>query len=78
MKNKDYIKQKEREYLEDPVVSEYNKLSVEQEHALNKLREALWNHHTKQITQEELYTYQKDYHETETKLKEFLERDLTN
>lgn len=78
MKNKDYIKQKEREYLEDPVVAEYNKLSVEQEHALNKLREALWNHHTKQITQEELYTYQKDYHETETKLKEFLERDLTN
>lgn len=78
MKNKDYIKQKEREYLEDSVVAEYNKLSAEQEHALNKLREALWNHHTKQITQEELYTYQKDYHETETKLKEFLERDLTN
>ncbi len=78
MKNKDYIKQKEREYLEDPVVVEYNKLSTEQEHALNKLREALWNHHTEQITQEELYTYQKDYHETETKLKEFLERDLTN
>ena len=78
MKNKDYIKQKEREYLEDPVVAEYNKLSVEQEHALNKLREALWNHHTKQITQEELYTYQKDYHETETRLRDFLERDLTN
>ena len=78
MKNKDYIKQKEREYLEDPVVAEYNKLSAEQEHALNKLREALWNHHTKQITQEELYTYQKDYHETETRLKEVLERDLTN
>ena len=78
MKNKDYIKQKEREYLEDSIVAEYNKLSAEQEHALNKLREALWNHHTKQITQEELYTYQKDYHETETKLKEFLERDLTN
>lgn len=78
MKNKDYIKQKEREYLEDPVVAEYNKLSAEQEHALNKLREALWNHHTKQITQEELYTYQKDYHETETKLNNFLERDLTN
>ena len=78
MKNKDYIKQKEREYLEDAVVAEYNKLSAEQEHALNKLREALWNHHTKQITQEELYTYQKDYHETETRLKEFLEKDLTN
>ena len=78
MKNKDYIKQKEREYLEDPVVAEYNKLSAEQEHALNKLREALWNHHTKQITQEELYTYQKDYHETETRLRDFLEADLTN
>ena len=78
MKNKDYIKQKEREYLEDLVVAEYNKLSAEQEHALNKLREALWNHHTKQITQEELYTYQKDYHETETRLRDFLERDLTN
>ena len=78
MKNKDYIKQKEREYLEDPVVAEYNKLSAEQEHALNKLREALWNHHTEQITQEELYTYQKDYHEAETKLRDFLERDLTN
>ena len=78
MKNKDYIKQKEREYLEDLVVAEYNKLSAEQEHALNKLREALWNHHTKQITQEELYTYQKDYHETETRLRDFHERDLTN